>query len=130
MILGNGRQNLGEQKLGVIAAKRVVLEAAVLGLWPPAAFRRQLRFLMPWIDKHADRHGHLALVNEIVEHDGHAEIAVFIGKHGELLARAATSGVRMPDELKGRILSAFLTLMNLRENMDRAVERARSTATR
>ena len=59
-----------------------------------------------------------------------AEIAAFIGRHGELLARAATSGVRMPDELKGRILSAFLTLMNLRENMDRAVERARSTATR
>jgi hypothetical protein len=36
----------------------------------------------------------------------------------------------MPDELKGRILSAFLTLMNLRENVDRAAERARGTASR
>lgn len=59
-----------------------------------------------------------------------AEIADYIARHGELLARAATSGVRMPDELKARILSAFLTLMNLRENMDRAAERARGIASR
>lgn len=59
-----------------------------------------------------------------------AEVTAYIARHGELLARAATSGVRMPDELKGRILSAFLTLMNLRENVDRAAERARSTASR
>ncbi len=59
-----------------------------------------------------------------------AEIAAYIGKHGELLARAATSGVRMPDELKARILSAFLTLMNLRENMDRSAERAKGTVGR
>lgn len=65
-----------------------------------------------------------------VKKERRAEIAAYIGKHGELLARAATSGVRMPDELKGRILSAFLTLMNLRENMDRAAERARGIATR
>jgi hypothetical protein len=56
-----------------------------------------------------------------------AEIARYIAMHGELLARAATSGLRMPDELKARVLNAFLTLMNLRENMDRAAERARST---
>jgi hypothetical protein len=59
-----------------------------------------------------------------------AEVIAYIAKHGELLARAATSGVRMPDELKGRILSAFLTLMNLRENVDRAAERARGIASR
>ncbi len=56
-----------------------------------------------------------------------AEIARYIATHGELLARAATGGVRMPDELKARVLNAFLTLMNLRENMDRAAERAKGT---
>ena len=56
--------------------------------------------------------------------DRRAEIARFIAAHGERLARASTSGMRMPDELKARVLSAFLTLMNLRENMDRAAQRA------
>ncbi|MGH9789895.1 MAG: hypothetical protein ACRD5W_01680, partial [Candidatus Acidiferrales bacterium] len=59
--------------------------------------------------------------------DRRAEIGGFIAKHGELLARAATSGLRMPDELKARVLNAFLTLMNLRENMDRAAQRARGS---
>ncbi len=59
--------------------------------------------------------------------DRRAEIGGFIAKHGELLARAATSGLRMPDEIKARVLNAFLTLMNLRENMDRAAQRARGS---
>ena len=38
-------------------------------------------------------------------------------------ARAATSGMALTDEMKARILNTFLTLMNLRENLDRAALR-------
>jgi hypothetical protein len=48
------------------------------------------------------------------------EIMKFITEHGERLARVATSGLHLTDDLKARILSTFLTLMNLRENLDRA----------
>ncbi|PYU84268.1 MAG: hypothetical protein DMG51_10740 [Acidobacteria bacterium] len=48
------------------------------------------------------------------------EIMKFITEHGERLARVATSGLHLTDDLKARILSTFLTLMNLRENLDRS----------
>ena len=48
------------------------------------------------------------------------EILQFISEHGERLARVATSGLPLTDDLKARILSTFLSLMNLRENLDRA----------
>jgi hypothetical protein len=51
------------------------------------------------------------------------EIMRFITEHGERLARMATSGLHLTDDLKARILSTFLTLMNLRENLDRASQR-------
>ena len=51
------------------------------------------------------------------------EIITYVGGRGELLARTATSGLHLPDELKARILNTFLTLMNLRENLDRAALR-------
>jgi hypothetical protein len=44
----------------------------------------------------------------------------FITEQGERLARVATSGLPLTDDLKARILSTFLTLMNLRENLDRS----------
>lgn len=44
----------------------------------------------------------------------------YISDQGEVLARVATSGLHLVDEMKARILSTFLTLMNLRENLDRA----------
>jgi hypothetical protein len=46
-----------------------------------------------------------------------------IADRGELLVRVAMSGFPMSDELKARILSTLLTLMNCRENMDRTVMR-------
>jgi hypothetical protein len=51
------------------------------------------------------------------------EIIHFIADHGEMLARASTSGLPLADEMKARILNTFLTLMNLRENLDRAALR-------
>lgn len=55
--------------------------------------------------------------------DRQVEIITYVGGRGELLARTATSGLHLPDELKARILNTFLTLMNLRENLDRAALR-------
>jgi hypothetical protein len=51
------------------------------------------------------------------------EIIQYIAEHGEMLARASTSGLPLADEMKARILNTFLTLMNLRENLDRAALR-------
>jgi hypothetical protein len=53
-------------------------------------------------------------------HERQREIMSFITEHGEKLARVATSGLHLTDDLKARILSTFLTLMNLRENLDRS----------
>jgi hypothetical protein len=53
-------------------------------------------------------------------HERHREIMRFITENGERLARVATSGLHLTDDLKARVLSTFLTLMNLRENLDRA----------
>ena len=53
-------------------------------------------------------------------HERQREIIKFIAEQGELLARVATSGLPLTDDLKARILSTFLTLMNLRENLDRS----------
>jgi hypothetical protein len=51
------------------------------------------------------------------------EIIRYITENGERLARVATSGLHLTDDIKARILSTFLTLMNLRENLDRAAMR-------
>lgn len=58
-----------------------------------------------------------------------AEILHFISEQGEMLARVSTSGLHMADELKARVLSTFLTLMNLRESLDRAALRMVPTRT-
>jgi hypothetical protein len=39
------------------------------------------------------------------------------------LSRVATGSVRLPDELRRRVLTTFLTLMNLQESLDRSVNR-------
>ena len=56
-------------------------------------------------------------------HARQVEIMSYISEHGEMLARSATSGLHLADEMKARILNTFLTLMNLRENLDRAALR-------
>ena len=49
------------------------------------------------------------------------EIFGYISEKGEKLAHAATAGAAQTDEMKSRILSTFLTLMNCRENVDRSL---------
>jgi hypothetical protein len=56
-------------------------------------------------------------------HARQVEIIRYIAEYGEMLARASTSGLPLADEMKARILNTFLTLMNLRENLDRAALR-------
>ena len=56
-------------------------------------------------------------------HARQVEIIGYIAEHGEMLSHAATSGLTLADEMKARILNTFLTLMNLRENLDRAALR-------
>ncbi len=56
-------------------------------------------------------------------HERQVEIIQYIAEQGEMLARTATSGMHLTDEMKARILNTFLTLMNLRENLDRAALR-------
>jgi hypothetical protein len=58
-----------------------------------------------------------------ISHERREEFMGKIVDRGELLVNVATSGFTMSDELKARILSTLLTLMNCRENMDRAAMR-------
>src|ERR1700692_1693149 len=50
-------------------------------------------------------------------HARQVEIIRFIADHGEMLARASTSGIHLADEMKARVLNTFLTLMNQREHL-------------
>jgi hypothetical protein len=56
-------------------------------------------------------------------HERQNEFMHKISSRGESLVRVATSGFPMSDEIKARILSTLLTLMNCRENLDRAAMR-------
>ncbi len=56
-------------------------------------------------------------------HDRQKEFMSKISGRGESLVTVATSGFSMSDELKARVLSTLLTLMNTRENIDRAAMR-------
>ena len=56
-------------------------------------------------------------------HARQVEFIEKIAKRGESLVQIATGGYTMSDEMKARILSTLLTLMNCRENMDRAAMR-------
>ena len=56
-------------------------------------------------------------------HERQNEFMRKIADRGETLVRTATSGFPMSDEIKARILSTLLTLMNCRENIDRAAMR-------
>jgi hypothetical protein len=56
-------------------------------------------------------------------HERQVELMKKIVLRGETLVKVATSGYPMSDEIKARILSTLLTLMNCRESMDRAAMR-------
>ena len=52
------------------------------------------------------------------------EIASYVKATAMKLTEVATSRLRLSDELKKRILTTFLTLMNLQESLDRSANRA------
>ena len=56
-------------------------------------------------------------------HERQVEFMKKISARGESLVTVATSGFSMSDELKARVLSTLLTLMNTRENIDRSAMR-------
>ena len=56
-------------------------------------------------------------------HERQVELMKKIVVRGEILVAVATSGFPMSDEIKARILSTLLTLMNCRESMDRSAMR-------
>jgi len=56
-------------------------------------------------------------------HERQNEFMEKIADRGEALVHVATSGFPMSDEIKARVLSTLLTLMNTRENLDRAAMR-------
>jgi hypothetical protein len=88
---------------------------------PPALAEQQLcvlHFTLSIEGSCAEMRRETALGN--APHERQREIMTFITENGERLARVATSGLHLTDDLKARILSTFLTLMNLRENLDRA----------
>jgi hypothetical protein len=88
---------------------------------PPALAEQQvcvLHFTLSIEGSCAEMRRETALGN--APHDRQRDIMRFITESGERLARVATSGLHLTDDLKARILSTFLTLMNLRENLDRA----------
>lgn len=58
-----------------------------------------------------------------VVHERQNELFKKIAARGNTLVTVATSGFPMSDEIKARILSTLLTLMNCRESMDRAAMR-------
>jgi hypothetical protein len=54
----------------------------------------------------------------------HAEIAEWVKATANKLTIVAYGRLRLSDEFKKRILTAFLTLMNLHESLDRSANRA------
>ena len=91
---------------------------------PPALVEQKLcvlHFTLSLESSCAEMRRETALGN--TPHERQREIMGFITEHGEKLARVATSGLHLTDDLKARVLSTFLTLMNLRENLDRAAMR-------
>jgi len=91
---------------------------------PPALAEQQvcvLHFTLSIEGSCAEMRRETALGN--APHERQREIMRFITESGERLARVATSGLHLTDDLKARVLSTFLTLMNLRENLDRAALR-------
>lgn len=58
-----------------------------------------------------------------VDHSRRQEYIDIIVRHGQLLASVVTDSSPKSEQLKTRIVSTVLTLINCRENMDRAALR-------
>jgi hypothetical protein len=55
-----------------------------------------------------------------------SEIATYVKATAMKLTEVATGRLRLSDELKKRILTTFLTLMNVQESLDRSANRSAS----
>ena len=73
VLLADLGQDLVDQEARVVVAERVVLEAAVVAA--PLVLRVRLAE-MSRVDEDADRHRHLLLVDQVVEHHRHAVLGV------------------------------------------------------
>jgi hypothetical protein len=56
--------------------------------------------------------------------DRQSEIAAYVKTTAMKLTEVATGRLRLSDELKKRILTTFLTLMNVQESLDRSANRS------
>ena len=65
----------------------------------------------------ADLHRQIAMAG--ISRERQAEISVYLAECAVLLARVASS-LALSDVLKRRVLSTFLSLMNLRETLERS----------
>ena len=74
LLLRHLGQDLLEQKPGVAVAERVILERPVRVF--PRARRLLLCLVVARIEKHRHRRRHFSRSDEVVEHDGHAPLAV------------------------------------------------------
>lgn len=80
-----------------------------------------LHFTLSIENECAEMRRETALGNTV--HERQVELMRKIVHRGDTLVKVATSGFPMTDEIKARILSTLLTLMNCRESMDRAAMR-------
>jgi hypothetical protein len=76
-----------------------------------------LHFTMKIEQNCAELHRQIALRGATLER--RSEVTVYIGECALILARIS-SNLCLSDELKRRVLSTFLSLMNLREKIERA----------
>jgi hypothetical protein len=63
------------------------------------------------------------VAHRISDQERQLEFGIRIADRGEVLVRVATSGYPMTDEIKARVLSTLLSLMNCRESIGRAADR-------
>lgn len=63
-----------------------------------------------------------------ISHSRRTECIERMVANGEMLGKVATGGTVKSDELKTRIVNTVLTLINCRENMDRAALRYSTSA--
>ena len=76
VVLFDFGQNFVEQKFRVVIAERIVFDASVFGFRLPTGFFGQFLFVVPGVNEHADRDRKLFTMNQVVENDRNAVVAI------------------------------------------------------